>query len=145
MRFRTITALLTTTAILAACSDSVTTPTPALDAELEEIVFDVSASPNDVAAAAERRDRPRGERPPERRLTEEQKQCIQDAIEAFREANKETLAALQAIHQKAREAKAAGATREEVARILQQAQPLLERLRSAHEALHEKIRACLAR
>jgi hypothetical protein len=145
MRFRTITALLTTTAILAACSDGVTAPTQSLEAELEEVVFDVSASPNDVAAAAERRDRPRGPLPPVRRLTEEQKQCIQDAIETFREANKATLDALQAIHQQAREAKGAGASREEVARILQQAQPLLERLREAHQGLHEKIRACLAR
>jgi len=145
MRFRTITALLTTTVILAACSDGATAPNPSVEAELEEVVFDASASPNDVAAAAERRDRPRGQTPPDRRLTDEQKQCIQDALEAFREANKETLAALQEIYQKAREAKAAGASREEVARILAQAQPLLERLRAAHEALHEKIRACIAR
>ncbi len=144
MRFRTITALLTTTAILAACSDSVTAPTPSVEAELEEVVFDVSASPNDVAAAAERRDKPRGPAP-ERRLTEEQKKCVQDAIEAFRDANKDVLDALKAIHEKAREAKAAGATREEIRRILEQAQPLLERLREAHQALHEKIRACLAR
>ena len=146
MRFRTITALLTTTAILAACSDGVSAPSQSLESELEQVVFDVTASPNDVAAAAERRDRPpRGPLPPVRRLTEEQKQCVQDAIAAFREANKETLAALQAIHQQAREAYAAGASREEVARILQQAQPLLERLRNAHQELHEKIRTCLAR
>ncbi|MGH7712531.1 MAG: hypothetical protein ACREOG_14670, partial [Gemmatimonadaceae bacterium] len=78
-------------------------------------------------------------------LTTEQRQCIQAAIEAFREANKATLDALQEIYQKAREARAAGASRQEVARILEQAQPLLERLRSAHEALIEAIRACLGR
>lgn len=142
MRFRTFTVLLSATAILAACSDSATAPSPALEAELDEVVLETSASPNDLARAQDRRDR----RPPRDsvRLTERQKECIQDVIEAFRSANKEVLDALQAIHQKAREAKAAGATRAEVARILEQAKPLLERLREAHQALHEKIRACLA-
>ena len=145
MQVRTITALLCTAAILAACSDSATAPTPAVETELDELVFEVSAQPNDVAAAQDRRDTPRGKPTRERpRLTEEQKQCIQDAVADFRAANKELIDQLQAIHQKAREAKAAGATREEIARILEQAKPLLERLRAAHEALHKKIRACLA-
>jgi hypothetical protein len=136
--------LLTTTALLAACSDSATAPNTSLETELEDVVFDVSASPNDVAAAVDRRTPP-GRRGPERKpLTEEQRKCVADAIEAFREANKATLEQLKEIHQKAREAYAAGASREEVARILQTAQPLLERLREAHQALHEKIRACLA-
>lgn len=146
MRFRTISVLLCTTAIVAACSDSATAPAPAVEAELEELMFDVSAQPNDAAAAQDRRDTPRGARTRERpRLTEEQKQCIQDAIADFREANKALIEQLQEIHQKAREAKAAGASREEIARILEQAKPLLERLRAAHEALHKAIRACLAR
>lgn len=142
MRFRTITVLLSTTAILAACSDSATGPSPALESELEEVMLETSASPNEVARAQDRRDR----KPPRvgDRLTDRQKECIQDAIAAFRSANKEVLDALQAIHQKAREAKAAGATRAEVARILEEAKPLLERLRAAHEALHKEIRACLA-
>jgi phosphoenolpyruvate carboxylase len=145
MRFRTITALLTTTVLLTACSESATAPTASLEAELEEVVFDASASPNDVAVAADRRSGPRGPTTGDRRLTAEQRQCVQDAVEAFRAANKDILSALQEIHQKAREAKEAGATRAEIARILEEAKPLLERLRSAHEALHEKIRACLAR
>ena len=146
MQFRTITALLCTAAILAACSDSATAPSPAVETELDEIVFETSASADDVAAAQDRRDTPRGEPTPVRpRLTEEQKKCIQDAIADFRAAHKELIDQLQAIHQKAREAKAAGATRAEVARILEQAKPLLERLRAAHEALHKAIRACLAR
>jgi hypothetical protein len=145
MRFRTITVLLTT-AIIAACSESATAPSQPLDAELEALMFDVSASPNDVAAAVERRDTPRGKAPPApRRLTDEQKQCVQDAIADFRAANEDVLDALKAIHQKAREAHAAGATRAEVAAILEEAKPLLERLREAHKALHETIRACLAR
>ena len=146
MQFRTITALLCTTAILAACSDSATAPTPAVETELDEIVFETSASADDIATAQDKRDTPRGKRPVVRpRLTEEQKQCIQDAIAEFRAAHKELIDQLQAIHQKAREAKAAGATREEIARILEEAKPLLERLRAAHEALHKAIRACLAR
>jgi hypothetical protein len=146
MQFRTITALLCTATILAACSDSATAPNPAVETELDEIVFETSASADDVAAAQDRRDNPRGVATRDRpRLTEEQKQCIQDAVADFREANKGLLEQLQAIHKKAREAYAAGATREEIARILEQAKPLLERLRAAHEALHKAIRACLAR
>lgn len=142
MRIRTISVLLSMTAILAACSDSTTAPSAALESELEEVMLETSASPNEVALAQDRRDRkpPRGGD----RLTDKQKECIQDAITAFRSANKEVLDALKAIHQKAREAKAAGATRAEVARILEDAKPLLERLRAAHEALHKEIRACLA-
>lgn len=142
MRIRTISVLLSMTAILAACSDSTTAPSAALESELEEVMLETSASPNEVARAQDRRDRkpPRGAD----RLTEKQKECIQDAIAGFRSANKEVLDALKAIHQKAREAKAAGATRAEVARILEDAKPLLERLRAAHEALHKEIRACLA-
>lgn len=146
MQFRTITALLCTTVILAACSDSATAPTPAVETELDEIVLETSASADDVAAAQDRRDTPRGKSVRERpRLTEEQKQCIQDAVADFRAANKDLIEQLQAIHKKAREAKAAGASREEIASILEEAKPLLERLRAAHQALHEKIRACLAR
>ncbi len=146
MQFRTITALLCTAAILAACSDSATGPTPAVETELDEIAFETSASADDVAAAQDRRDTPRGKPTRDRpRLTDEQKKCIQDAVADFREKNKELLEQLQAIHQKAREAKAAGASREEIARILEQAKPLIERLRAAHEALHQAIRACLTR
>ncbi|HJU75565.1 MAG TPA: hypothetical protein VJ717_17610 [Gemmatimonadaceae bacterium] len=146
MRFRTITALLITTAALAACSDSATAPSPSVETELDEVIFDISAEPNDVAAAQDRRDRPTTAATPprERRLTEAQRQCIKDAVEEFRTANAAVLEQLQAIHKKAREAVAAGATRAEVRRILEQAKPLLERLRAAHEALHQKIRACLA-
>ena len=145
MQFRTITALLCTAAILAACSDSATAPSPAVETELDEIVFETSASADDVAAAQDRRDTRGKPTPPRPRLTEEQKKCIQDAVAGFRAANKELIDQLQAIHQKAREAKQAGATRAEVARILEEAKPLLERLRAAHEALHKAIRACLAR
>ncbi len=146
MQFRTITALLCTAAILAACADSATAPTPAVEPELDEIAFETSASADEVAAAQDRRDTQRGNPPRERPpLTEAQKKCIQDAVADFREANKGLLEQLQAIHKKAREAKAAGASRAEIARILEQAKPLLERLRPAHEALHKAMRACLAR
>ncbi len=141
MRFRTITAFLTTTVILAACSDSATAPNSSVEAELEDVVFDIDAPPNDVVAAQDRRQP--GNRPP-RELTDAQKKCVQDAIAAFRDANKSTLEALKAIHAKARAAKAAGAAREEIRKILQEAQPLLERLRPAHQALHKKLRECVA-
>lgn len=142
MRFRTITMFLVTAAALAACSDSATEPTQSVESELEEVIFDVSASEAAVATAQDRRDkRPL---PPRDNLTEAQKQCIKDAVQAFREANKGSLEQLHAIHKKAREAKAAGASREEVRAILAEAKPLLEQLREAHKGLHEKIRACLA-
>lgn len=141
MRFRTITALLTTVTIFAACSDSATAPvnTQDLENELATIVAEQSASPNDFAQAQDRREG----RPPRDRLSDEQRQCIHNAVEEFRAANAATLEALKAIHEKAREARAAGATRREIAAILEEAKPLLERLRSAHQALNEKIRACL--
>jgi hypothetical protein len=141
MRFRTITVLLTTTAILAACSDSSTAPTTPLEEEIEALVFESTASAADFAARADSTRRvPERDRP---RLTEAQKQCIEDAVAAFRAAHKETLEALQAIHAEARAAMKAGATRQEIARILEKAAPLFQRLRAANEALHEKIRACL--
>lgn len=141
MRFRTITALLISTAILAACSDSATAPTSAsLEAELAAVVQERSASPNELASAQDRRD---GRRPVRDALTERQKSCIEAAVAEFRAANKGILDELEAIHKQAREARAAGATRQEIARILNQAAPLLERLRAANEALHKKIRACL--
>jgi len=141
MRFRTITSLLITTAILAACSDSATAPTPAsLEAELEAVVTERSATPNELASAQDRRD---GRQPPRDRLTERQKACIETAVAEFRAANKGILDELEAIHKQAREARAAGATRQEIARILNQATPLLERLRAARAALYQKIRACL--
>lgn len=145
MKFRTITALLCATAIIAACSDSATAPSPTVETQLDELAFETTASADDIAAAQDRRDaqgKPTRDRP---RLTEEQKQCIQDAVADFREAHKDLIDQLIAIHKKAREAKAAGASREEIARILEEAKPLLERLRAAHEALHKAIRACLAR
>ncbi len=141
MRFRTMTALLTTAAILSACSDSATAPTSTLEEEIEALVFDATASASELAARADTTRR--GPRQEPVRLTDAQKKCIEDAVAAFRAANKDVLDALEAIHVKARAAKAAGATRAEIARILEQATPLLERLRPATEALHQKIRACL--
>lgn len=133
---------LLTAAALAACSDSATGPTPSVESELEEVIFDVTASEAGVAAAQDRRDhRPL---PPRDSLTAAQKECIKGAVQAFREANKGLLDQLHAIHTKARAAKAAGAPREEIRAILAEAKPLLEQLREARKALHEKIRACLA-
>ncbi len=145
MRLKTISALVAATAILAACSDSATEPTASLESELQELVFDMGAAPNELAAVQDRRDGPRTmparQRP---RLTEAQRQCIHDAVEEFRTENKDVLEQLHAIHLKARAARAAGATRAEMAAIFEEAKPLLQSLRAAHEALHKEIRACLA-
>lgn len=141
MRFRTITLLLTT-AILAACSDNSTAPTTPLEDEIEALVFESTASASDFAARADTTRRTPTREP--RRLTDAQRKCIEDAVAAFRAANKEVLDALQAIHAEARAALAAGATRQEIARILEKATPLYERLRAASQALNAKIRACLS-
>ncbi|MGQ0539437.1 MAG: hypothetical protein ACT4R6_10850 [Gemmatimonadaceae bacterium] len=143
MRFRTLTALLGTAVILAACSDSATGPTPDLESELDEVVLETQTS-----AALDRRPGAASlpfnpPFPDDLKLTDAQKKCISDAFTAFREANAAALAELHAIHKKAREAKQAGASREEIRKILEAAKPILERLRPAHAALHEKVLSCL--
>ena len=78
MRFRTITVLLSATAILAACSDSATAPDPALESELEEVMLGrarrlTSSRAHRIVATVSRRAMATG-------LTDKQKECIQDAI-----------------------------------------------------------------
>ena len=76
-------------------------------------------------------------------LTEAQKTQIGALVAAFQEANQADLAAIRAAHEKARTAKAAGATREQIAAILDAVRPAMERVRAAEQALTAAIAAVL--
>jgi Spy/CpxP family protein refolding chaperone len=77
------------------------------------------------------------------RLTEAQRNAIRALVEAFHAANAADLAALRTIHQQVRDAIRAGKSREEIRAIAQRAEPILERLRPAMQALHAAIWAVL--
>lgn len=76
-------------------------------------------------------------------LTEEQKTQITALIAAFQTANRADLDAIKAVFEQARAAHQAGATREQIATILQQAKPAMERVRAAQLKLDADIRALL--
>ena len=72
-------------------------------------------------------------------LTEAQRQQIRALQEAFVVAVKADLEIIKAVHEEAMAAKAAGKSREEVARILAKALPAMERVRAAEKKLAEDI------
>lgn len=74
-------------------------------------------------------------------LTQAQKDQIAALRTAFRTANAGALDSLKAIFEKARDARKAGATREEVRAILVTGRPIGEALRPKVQALHEAIKA----
>jgi hypothetical protein len=144
MRLLTFTAILCS-AVFAACSERAATPPEEnLEEQIDALVFEATASPSEFAARADslRRVPPREPPPP---LTRAQEKCIEDAVSAFRSANQRVLDQLQVIYVDARRAMAAGAPREEIARILERATPLQQQLRPAIETLTAAVRACLAR
>jgi Spy/CpxP family protein refolding chaperone len=73
------------------------------------------------------------------KLTAEQKAKIQALHDAFKAANAADIAALKAIEERARAAKAAGKTRDEVQKILDEAKPILLRLAAAQRTLNEAV------
>jgi Spy/CpxP family protein refolding chaperone len=77
------------------------------------------------------------------RLTEAQHTQISALIAAFETTNRADLDAIKAVHEEARAALQAGASRERVAEILAQASAPMQRIRAAREALHAAIRALL--
>jgi Spy/CpxP family protein refolding chaperone len=77
------------------------------------------------------------------RLTDAQKTQITGLIAAFETANAADLQTIRAIHAEARAAIQAGASREQVAQILARANPAMQRVRAAREALNAAIRAVL--
>ena len=76
-------------------------------------------------------------------LTEAQKTQITALIAAFQTANQADLDAIKAVFEEARAAHQAGATREQIAAILQKAKPAMERVRAAEAKLNADIRALL--
>jgi hypothetical protein len=87
-----------------------------------------------------------GRQPPEPRpcaLTEAQRNEISTLRAAFQEENAADMALIRAVHDRARAAQAAGASRDQISAILAEAKPALERLRAAREALHASIQAVL--
>lgn len=76
-------------------------------------------------------------------LTEAQKTQIAALVSAFEVANRADLEAIRAVHEEARAAHLAGASRQTIAEILAKAEPPMRRVRAAHEALNTAIRALL--
>jgi Spy/CpxP family protein refolding chaperone len=81
---------------------------------------------------------------PDIRLTDAQHTQITALIAAFETANRADLDAIKAVHEQARAAIQAGASRESVAEILAQANAPMQRIRAAREALNAAIRALLS-
>ena len=77
------------------------------------------------------------------RLTDAQKTEITALIAAFQTENQADLELVKSVFEQARAALEAGATRAELAAILEQARPAVERLRAARIELHNAIRAVL--
>jgi Spy/CpxP family protein refolding chaperone len=84
--------------------------------------------------------------PPEPRpcaLSDTQRTEISGLLAAYEAANAADIALIRAVHERARAAKDAGATRAEVAAILAEGREAVQRLRAARDALREGIRAVL--
>ena len=77
------------------------------------------------------------------KLSAEQQAQIQSLLAQFAQATAADRAALAAIMQQAREAAAAGKTREEIRQILAQGDPIRHRLHEAEAALHAALDAVL--
>jgi Spy/CpxP family protein refolding chaperone len=76
-------------------------------------------------------------------LTDSQRTEISGLLAAFQEANAADIALVRSVHERARAAHQAGATRAEVEAILAEARPALERLKAAREAVQQAIQAVL--
>jgi hypothetical protein len=76
-------------------------------------------------------------------LSDAQRTEISGLMAAFQEANAADLALVRSVHERARAAHTAGAPREQVAAILAEAKPAMERLAAARSALQTQIQAVL--
>lgn len=122
-------------AALAACDRS-SPVSPAVTDEAVDLVPDYVLSP---AASVDRAGIGASLLPDGLRLTAEQKAAIAALHEAFMKATAADVAALRAIEQEVREARAAGKSREEIRAILARAVPIRERLEAAFKKLQEDI------
>jgi Spy/CpxP family protein refolding chaperone len=134
--------------VLGACSsDKATGPTTASALAADDYAFVMFGSP---AMALQGTLGPQGNRPfdgtcagprfPEAlQLTDDQKAQIQALRDAFKAAHQDQLDALRAIFERARDARQAGATRDEVRAILEEGRAIHDALRADVEALHTAI------
>jgi Spy/CpxP family protein refolding chaperone len=76
-------------------------------------------------------------------LTDQQRTQISALVAAFQEANKADFATVQSALAAAREAHRSGATREQIAAILEGVRPAMERIRAASEKLAADVEALL--
>lgn len=134
---RKIGMLVLTAALVAGC-DTPTTPTE-IEADLA-VMAEVSAS---VATAGPRETGMLGRLPDDLKLTAEQQAQIRALIEAFEAATKADREVLAALMQQLREIGRDRNAREEIQRIRNEAEPILEGLRTAEANLKAGIDAVL--
>lgn len=134
MRARLVVALGTVVA-LAACDRSAPVSPTVLD-ESVDLVPDYVLSP---AASVDGAGIGAAQLPERLRLTAEQKAAIAALHDAFMKATAADVAALRAIEREAREAAAAGKSREEIRAILARGVPIRERLDAAFRKLQADI------
>jgi Spy/CpxP family protein refolding chaperone len=134
MRARLV-AVLGVVAALVACDRSApVAPTPS--DEVVDLVPDYALSP---AASVDGAGIGAALLPEELRLSAEQKAAIAMLHDAFMKATAADVAALRAIEREARDAKAAGKSREEIRHILARGLPIRERLDAAFKRLQAEI------
>lgn len=139
---------LATTLVLSACENDALAPS---DAEVADdyalMLFGESGSALEGTMGPQPGRRPFDGRsccrpfPDSIALTVEQREAILALRIAFRDEHADELAALKTIMLEARRARFAGATREEVRAILEEAKPIVEAIRDDVHALHEAIKA----
>lgn len=126
-------------ALVAACTSDPSAPAVD-DAQTEDITAALSQPFENTRGAAVDASGIGGvEFPDSLKLTAEQKARIEALHAAFKTANAADLEALKAIERQVRAAVEARKSREEIARILAQAGPILERLSAAMKKLQEDI------
>ena len=138
--------LLLVTAVLMGCSSPVA-PNPAEDYSL--VVFGETGVALEGTLGTQPTDHPIDGRtgtprlPEELRLTEAQVEAIRALREAFRTTHEEQLTALREVFERARDARKAGATREEVRAILFEGREIAQSLREPVFNLHLAILAVM--
>ncbi len=138
MKFK-LAALAVALVSVVACDRSITNPR-ADDGAL--LVFNQAASLDSATSV------PRGpsmdrDLPDSLKLTDAQKTAIKALHDAFATAHAAQFAQLKAIHEQARAAYKAGATKAEVRAILEKGKPIMESMRADFDALRAKVDAIL--
>ncbi len=150
MRRFTVTAALAGIALVAACERGPTQPLQIANAQLDAydpvvLTFNSTSGLPSAPFHTEGHGSPGDARgpgapfPDSLKLTAVQHAAIQALRDAFNAAHAADLAALQAIHDKARAAMKAGAGKDAVKAILESAKPIMDRLRPVFDALHTAI------